>query len=248
MKKDVKKESVVSKGEDDVTIIKEAGLSTIAKYSVNPFISELKGKMYLQPRANTIIAKGQSIVDTVTGEIIDESVLVGRRKIVDKSQFAKIYCSEIALLFNLSKCATNVFLHLVKVLEYNNKAYFSYRKEHKKVGYSSYVTCYNGLLELIRAGIIAADTRENFYWLNPIIVCKGERFAIYKEYVTEDEANSAERNERLLAQSQKEHAQKYDDEVQAKLNALNERTRKQYAKEAELEMQKCIQPKIDFNF
>ena len=49
--------------------------------------------MYLQPRANSIIAKGQSIVDTDTGEIVQDSVLIGRRKYVDKSQFAKLYAS-----------------------------------------------------------------------------------------------------------------------------------------------------------
>ena len=86
------------------------------RYETNPFIVELKGKMYLQPRANTIIAKGQSIVDTSTGEIIDESLLIGKRRIVDKSQFAKIYASEIGVLYDLSKTAQNVFLHLTKII------------------------------------------------------------------------------------------------------------------------------------
>ena len=79
---------------------------------------ELKGRMYLQPRANTIVAKGQEIVDTTTGEVIQDSVLMGRRKIVDKSQFAKLYASEIGILFELSKPAINVFMHLTKVMDY----------------------------------------------------------------------------------------------------------------------------------
>lgn len=44
------------------------------RHKTNPFIVELKGKMFLQPRANTIIAKGQSIVDTSTGEKMERKI------------------------------------------------------------------------------------------------------------------------------------------------------------------------------
>ena len=140
--------------------------------------------MLLQPRANAIIAKGQSIIDTTTGEIIKESVLIGRRKIVDKSQFAKIYASEIAMLYELSKTAQNVFLYLTtKVMDYDNRVYFNYKREFNKIGYSAHTAPLKGLRELIKNNIIACDVREHTYWLNPTIVCKGERFAKYIEYV-----------------------------------------------------------------
>lgn len=153
------------------------------KYETNPFILELKGKMFLQPRANTIIAKGQQIVDTNTGEIIEEAVLIGKRKIVDKSQFAKLYASEIGILYDLSKPAKNVFLHLTKVMDYDNKAYINSEKDCKKIGYSTGLSVIKGLKELIKNDIIAPAIMPGWYWLNPKIVCKGERFAKYVEYV-----------------------------------------------------------------
>lgn len=153
------------------------------KYETNPFMVELKGNMYLQPRANAIIAKGKAIVDTSTGEVIDEAVLIGSRKVVDKSQFAKIYASEIATIYELSKPAQTVFLYLTKVMDYDNKSYINAERECHKLGYATGKTIIKGLKELIKNNIIAPHIIGGFYWLNPKIVCKGERFAKYIEYV-----------------------------------------------------------------
>jgi len=163
-------------------------LNDIKKHETNPFMVELKGKMFLQPRANMIIAKGENIVNMETGEVIKDNTLIGRRKVVDKSQFAKIYASEIGILYELSKSAQNVFLYLTKVMDYDNKAYFNYLNDFKKLGYRGYNTPYLGIKELIQRDIIASAVMPHFYWMNPAIVCKGERFAKYTEYLTEEEA------------------------------------------------------------
>ena len=164
------------------------------KYEKNPFMVKLKGKMYLQPKANAIIAKGQSIVDTWTGEVIDENVLIGRRKIVDKSHFAKLYASEIGILYELSKAGQNVFLYLSKIMDYDNKAYFNYNLHYNKLGYKSKTAPLKGLRELIKKDIIAPHENTHNYWLNPTIICKGERFAKYTEFVvgTDNEVVKAE--------------------------------------------------------
>lgn len=195
------------------------------RYETNPFIVELKGKMYLQPRANTIIAKGQSIVDTSTGEIIDESLLIGKRRIVDKSQFAKIYASEIGVLYDLSKTAQNVFLHLTKIMDYDNKAYFNYSLHYNKIGYKSKSPALKGIRELIGRGIIAPHENIHNYWLNPTIVCKGERFAIYTEYVVgKDGENSKRLQQSELKQQQIINSHLQDEEVQKKYKkAVNQK-------------------------
>lgn len=203
------------------------GLTNQPKHETNPFMIELKGKMYLQPRANTIIAKGESIVDTSTGEIVDDAILMGRRKIVDKSQFAKIYASEIGGLFNLSRSAINVFMYLTKIMDWDNRCYFNYFKEYNKVGYKSFNPCYKGIIELLNNCIIALDVRENTYWMNPTIVCKGERFAKYTEYITTERAEKLEQ-EKLLRESQKDNAPTYDHETQKKLNAMNKAEESKY--------------------
>lgn len=196
--------------------------SLTEKHETNPFIIELKGKMFLQPRANTIIAKGQSIVDTSTGEIIDESLLIGKRKIVDKSQFAKIYASSIGTLYDLSKTAQNVFLYLTKVMDYDNKAYFSYVNDIKKIGYKSKGTVYNAIKELVNRDIIAPSTMTNVYWLNPTIVCKGERFAIYTEFVVGKDGENNKRLQESELKSQKAiNNHLYGEQVSNKIKKSN---------------------------
>lgn len=170
-----------------------ANLSKIEGAEKNPFMVELKGKMYLQPRANAIIAKGQAIVDTITGEVLEENVLIGRRKEVDKSQFAKIYASEVGMLFDLSKPAINVFLYLTKVMDYENKSIFRYLKEYDKLGYKNHSPVLKGLRELVTKNIIHPHLVSGIWWINPAIVCKGERFAKYTEYVTKEYAEKARR-------------------------------------------------------
>lgn len=165
---------------------KMISLNDIKGSDTNPFIVNLEGKMYLQPRANTIVAKGQAIIDGRSGEVISEDVLIGRRKIVDKSQFAKLYASEIGTLFELSRAAINVFIYLTKVMDYDNKAIFNYRREFTKLGYATHKQCLSGIRELVSKNIVYPHIVPGIWWLNPTIVCKGERFMKYTEYITQE--------------------------------------------------------------
>lgn len=202
-------------------------LKEIPRAESNPFVVELKGRMYLQPRANTIVAKGQEIVDTITGEIIQDDVLMGRRKVVDKSQFAKLYASEIGILFDLSKTAINVFIYLTKVMDFENKAIFDYNKEYHKLGYKSNVSPLKGLRELLSKNIIYAHTLDGIWWLNPTIVCKGERFAIYTEYVTKERNEEDLRRAKLREQAQTNY-ESLDDQTKAKLELMNKAEEDKY--------------------
>lgn len=168
-------------------------LKDLKGHETNPFMVELKGKMFLQPRANTIIARDQALHNKETGEILSDKVLIGKRKIVDKSEFAKIYASEIAVLYNLSKSAILVFMYLSKVMDYDNKSIFDYQKQYDKLGYKSHKQALQGIRELIAQNIIAPHIINGLWWLNPAIVCKGERFAKYTEFLTEEEAAREEK-------------------------------------------------------
>lgn len=210
-------------------------LSEVEEHETNPFMFMLKGKMYLQPTANTVLARGQEIIDTTTGEVISDDVLIGRKRVVDKSHFAKIYASEIGLLFDLSKVAINVLMYITKAMDYDNRVYFDFYKEYGKIGYKSYVSPMKGVRELIGANIIAKDVRANTYWINPTIICKGERFSKYVLYVTE-ERERADQEKRLKQNMLKDQGQDYydnlDNETQYKLEAMNQRAEDEYNREA----------------
>ena len=67
-------------------------------------------------------------------------------------------------------------------MDYDNRVYFNYNKDFKKIGYKSHNMALKGIKELIIHQIIACDVRENHYWLNPAVVCKGERFSKFIQY------------------------------------------------------------------
>lgn len=191
------------------------------RHETNPFIVELKGRMFLQPRANMIIAKGENIVNTQTGEVLKDNTLIGRRKIVDKSQFAKIYASEIGVLYELSKKAQAVFLHLTKLMDYDNKAFINAELHKKELGYKTRFPINGAIKELINANIIAPAIMPNYYWMNPAIICKGERFAKYTEYLTEEEAKREQ--EHLLKQQGKKFIDNLPESIAYKYTYANEK-------------------------
>lgn len=204
-------------------IIKKSELKI---FDTNPFIVELKGKMYLRPSINTFVSKGEAILNLTTGELVkDESIMLGRKRYVDKSQFCKIYASEIKILFDLSKCALNVFYFITKIVNYDNLAYVNPSKHFKEMGYESKNPVIDGIKELAFKNIIACSDIPHHYWLNPTIACKGERFAVYTEYIlnndtyTDTEEISKEFLEKQITEKNK--ILKKDPTIRKKMDLAN---------------------------
>jgi hypothetical protein len=208
-----------------IVCMEKINLTKAKTNGTNPFILELKGKMYLQPRVNTIVAKGEAIANTITGEITQGSVLLGRKRIVDKSQFAKIYASEIGILFELSKSAINVFLYLSRIMDYEQRAIFVPTKDYKKIDYKSENPAINGIKELMRNGIIAVGRVYGEWWLNPTIVCKGERFAIYTEYI--QESQPIVKGNKEISEQYEAAAEELDQETKNKIALAEKKYRDQ---------------------
>lgn len=201
-------------------------------YQKNPFIVDLKGKMYLQPKPNTIIAKGEQIVDTSTGEVIEDSVLMGRRKIVDRSQFAKIYFSQIQSIFDLSKAAIKVLMYMAERMTYDTMVLLNAKKEAEKIGYKSQQAVQRAIKELLDCGIIAQGFLPGMYWMNPLYICKGERFAMYLEYTTAEYAKKSEARAEEIQKTLQEQSEKtfdsLDEHTAHSLDAMNQRAELAY--------------------
>lgn len=153
------------------------------RFKVNPFLKELNGVMYVQPRAATVLKKDEKVISS-NGEVLKGSkMLMGRQKLVDKSEFTKIYVKSIGVLMDLKPNTVKVLMYLVGKTDYENKAYLNYYEDYKELKYKNHVSVYKGLLELVEYNMIAPAIYPHFWWINPLLICKGERFAIYTEYV-----------------------------------------------------------------
>lgn len=153
------------------------------KFKVNPFLEKLGGVMYIQPRAATVLKKDEKVISS-SGEVLKESkMLMGRQKLVDKSQFGKVYIKSLGALMDLKPNTVKVLMYLVGKIDFENKAFLNYREDFKELQYKNHVSVYKGLLELLEHDMIAATIYPHFWWISPILICKGERFAMYTEYI-----------------------------------------------------------------
>lgn len=225
-------QSTVNAVELKQPVVTNKDLRKTEGYEKNPFILELKSGMYLQPKPNTIIAKGEQIVDTTTGEVIEDSVLMGRRKIVDRSEFAKIYFKQIKAVFDLSSTAIKVLIRISEKMGYDTMVLFNAKQEAKTLGYKTQQAVQNAIRELLSCGIIARTTISSVYWVNPLYICKGERFAMYLEYTTKEyNAKSGERRDEIQTQLKEQSEHRFDslDEHTAhSLDAMNQRAELAY--------------------
>ena len=71
--------------------------------------------MMIKPKQNSVIARAEGIVDLDTGEIQKDMLLMGRRKLVDKANFTKVYAQNIGFIFNLSRaCQKVLWIFLIR--------------------------------------------------------------------------------------------------------------------------------------
>lgn len=173
-------------------------MKDIKKFDHNPFVRELNGVMYIQPRANVILSQGEAIVDVETGEVSKERKLIGRQKMVDKSEFTKVYAKSIGLLMEFAPNTIKVLVYLLGKVDYENKVIFSYTKDYSRLGYKTHNSVYKGLLELLENKVIAPHCYSDIWWINPLFVCKGERFATYTEYVKSKDGTTQDAIENIL--------------------------------------------------
>ena len=171
--------------------LKMKKLNTLEKHQTNPFIVELKGKMYVAPKQNAFIAKDEAVVDKITGETKDV-VLVGRRIKIDRSQFAKIYFTELRTIYELCQCAHNVLMYISENMDYEQKVIVNPELCKQKIGYKTYQSVTKGLKELATKNIIATAQVAGVYWVNPLFVCKGERFAKLQIWESENGGDETE--------------------------------------------------------
>ena len=192
--------------------------------------------MYLKPKANMIIAKDEAIINQATGEIRKGGdVLIGRRTVVDKSDFTKIYARKMALIYELNRASLKVFMYLSEKMDYENKAYLNYRKDYEKIGYTRHPQVLKGIKSLLEKDIIANSHMPGFYWLNPLIVCKGERFGMYREWVTEERAASDEEKSKMWqVDKKKDRALKQIKDPQTGKDIMAQEDRPISAQEVEL--------------
>lgn len=157
------------------------------KHNSNPFVEKAIEDIKVVKRTQVIRSRDkndiQLIKDTQTGEINGHSAFM-RFVEVDEEKFAKVYLSQFASFWDLSKPAIRVFGYILSVLKPNQDNFiFELDTCMDYTQYKQKSMIFTGLANLIECGIIARSKYEYRYYINPLIVFNGDRVTFAKTYL-----------------------------------------------------------------
>lgn len=178
-------------------------IKDLPKYTENPFVE----KAIEQVDENTVqkkrFIKGtkgieQTIINS-DGEVTGQTAFLQQIE-VDEDKFAKLYLSQFASFWDLSKPAIRVFGYIITNCLIPNKDIFYVDKEEalQYTGYSSERYILTGLSVLCEHGIIARSTNSYKYFINPLVVFNGNRITFAKTYVKKRRTKEKDPNQREI--------------------------------------------------
>lgn len=158
----------------------ETKLSTLRVYTENPF---LDGVGYNTRKKTEVLFDGQqAVVNSTTGEILEDHLSVARVRLVDSDQFVKLYIANMHVFFDLGKAAQRVAEFVLQqvgtraigrgevLLVYSEyEAYFAERSGGTRP------TWLRGLQELAAKNLIAKSPTKNVWFINPAVTFNGDR-------------------------------------------------------------------------
>lgn len=161
-------------------------LTELETFKENPFIEKavndikvVRKQQVIRPRNKDEIQMIMSSEGEVTGYTAFTRFIE-----VDEEKFAKVYLSQFANFWELSKPAIRVFSYILTVLQPRMDTFiFKMDDCLKHTGYTHRNNVLTGLANLAECNIIARSNYDWEYFINPLVVFNGDRVAFTKMYV-----------------------------------------------------------------
>ena len=187
---EMEKTPVGPESSDAVTDEKPVTLSTAQRHRINPFMNEAKVEVKGKKRFYSIGVRGDLHVDGATGEVRG-TVEHRYVRMVDDAQFTKVFASGAAAIYQLGTNGRTVLWYLMGVVQQNpstDRIYLSFMDAAEEPFHISKATFYRGMAELIDRQFIAPSVSPNMFFLNPMMIFNGDRFAFVQEFVKRSSA------------------------------------------------------------
>lgn len=184
---------------------KRVAISSLPKHETNPFIEKALINVEEKKVTKKRFVKGtrgieQAIVNR-DGEVTGETAFLQYVE-VDEEKFAKLYISQFASFFDLTKPAIRVFGYiLTQLIPNKDYIYIELGGAMKYTGYKNKNSIIEGLTALCRVGIIARSDMHLRYFINPLVVFNGNRVTFAKTYVkrrTKKNKKEEDKNQMIL--------------------------------------------------
>jgi len=172
------------------------GYKKVTKYEYNkenPFLEDTI--VHVVKGYKTIVmgkGKDTDLVVNSDGEIKGHSVFMKKIK-VDKAEFRKLFISNIAYFFGLSKSGIRVFGYIASITRINKDSVFiDFDDCMEFTGYKSKKTILTGLSELLENSFIARGKNPYHYFVNPTIFWNGDRISFLEQIVKQKDNEQVE--------------------------------------------------------
>jgi hypothetical protein len=156
-------------------------------FDENPFVEKAIQDIRIVQKTKVVRPQNQDeiqlIINSGSGEVQGHTVFMKFVE-VDEEHFAKVYISQFASFWELTKPAIRVFGFIITVLK-PKKDFFYFDMDDcmKYTGYTQRNNILTGLSCLIDCGIIARSNKTYIYFINPLVVFNGDRVSFAKTYI-----------------------------------------------------------------
>ncbi len=156
-------------------------------FEENPFVEKAIQDIKIVQKTQVIRPENkgeiQLIVNSGSGEVQGHTAFMKFVE-VDEMQFAKVYISQFASFWELTKPAIRVFGFIITILK-PKQDFFNFDMDDcmKYTGYTQRNHILTGLSCLIDCGIIARSNKSYKYFINPLVVFNGDRVSFAKTYI-----------------------------------------------------------------
>lgn len=156
------------------------------QYEENPFVENAIREIEITKRTKVQRATNQSVIQHVVnqdGELTGHTAFLQYIE-VDEEKFAKIYLSQFASFWELSKPAIRVFGYIITMIKPNQDRFiFRMDEALKHTKYTHENSILTGLSNLVECKIIARTRYDWEYFINPLVAFNGNRVTFAKTYV-----------------------------------------------------------------
>lgn len=177
-------------------------ISNAPIFEENPFVEKAIKEIQentVQKRRYVNGSKGvENILVSSDGEVIGHSAFLQYIE-VDETKFAKLYLSQFAGFWELTKPAIRVFDYILQnLVPKKDIVWLDMDEALKYTQYSKTKSIYEGLAKLVELGIIARSSNHMKYFINPTMFFNGDRVTFARTYVKKRKKHIQDKNQLSL--------------------------------------------------
>lgn len=159
------------------------GIRSAPTHAENPFIKGSIAEISGRKKRYSVASRNHTITDA-SGRVLGgiEHTIV---RVVDDSQFVKVFADGVAGIYDLKAGGGKVFRYLFDQVQKNknvDRLYLYFMDALEEPWTISKPVFFRGMAELLEKGFIARSVNPNMFYLNPAMIWNGDRFRFVQEY------------------------------------------------------------------